>query len=466
MTNLNILILAAGEGVRMKSSRPKVLHEVAGKPLLGHVLDGCRPLAGRVGVVLGRGADEVKKRFKDRPGLSFFLQKERRGSGDAVKSAAGWFKKRGGDVLVLCGDAPLVRPETLKGLLFFHRRAKNAATVLTGRVENPFGYGRVLRDGQNRVLGIREEKDATPQEKTIKEINSGAYVFSAPDLLKILGRLKANNAKGEYYLTDVIELLVKNARTVGAFCVEGGEEALGVNERRDLALVESIFRRRSVDRLLNNGVTVVDPDTTYIDVDVSVGADTVIYPQTFLKGRTRLGVGVRVGPFSYIEDSTIKDRAEIRASFLYGTQVGADVKIGPYAHLRPGTQIKKGARVGNFVETKNAQIGRDTKVSHLSYIGDAFLGDHVNVGAGVITCNYDGFHKNRTVVGAGAFVGSNANLVAPVRVGSGAVVAAGSTVTRSVPPHSLVLERSAQIIKKGWARQRRQKLGDTHALDH
>jgi bifunctional UDP-N-acetylglucosamine pyrophosphorylase/glucosamine-1-phosphate N-acetyltransferase len=442
MSNLSVLILAAGEGTRMKSALPKVLHEAAGKPLLAHVLDAASVLKNAAaGVVVGRGADEVRKRL---PGhaMTFFFQKERRGSGHAVKTAAAWLKKRGGDVVLLCGDAPLVKPETLKALAALHKKEGNAATLLTARVPAPFGYGRIVREGGGRVTAIVEEKDATPEQRAISEINSGAYAFRAADLLPALAKVKPNNAKGEYYITDVIGLLVAAGRPVGALCVEGDEECLGVNTRLELAQAEKVLRRRQAERLMADGVTVVDPDATYVDAGVVVGPDTVLWPQTYLLGNTRVGAGCKIGPLAVLEDCTVADGCQ----------------VGPFARLRPGARLGERARVGNFVEIKKSVLSPGVKVNHLAYVGDATVGADVNIGAGVITCNYDGVNKHETRIGAGAFIGSNVNLVAPVTVGAGAVVGAGSTITEDVPADALGLERSKQISKPGWAARRRKTL--------
>jgi bifunctional UDP-N-acetylglucosamine pyrophosphorylase / glucosamine-1-phosphate N-acetyltransferase len=449
-----ILVLAAGEGTRMKSALPKVLHEAAGDSLLGHVLRAARPLGGKVGVVVGNGAELVRERFKD---CSFFFQKKRLGSGHAVMAAGSWLKG-GGDVVVLCGDAPLVRPETLKELLRTHRAEKNAATLLTARVEKPAGYGRIVRDSGGKPWGIVEERDAAEEVRAIDEINSGTYVFQCGDLLRALRKVRPDNSKGEYYVTDVIALLVKESRPVGALCVEGGEEALGVNHRGELAQADKILRRRTLERLMAEGVSVTDPDTTYVGPDVKAGRDSVIRPFTFLLGKTVLGEGAKVGPYAHVEDCRIGAGADVRASFALGSTVGEGARVGPYAHLRPGTRIGAQARVGNFVELKKADLGRGAKANHLSYVGDASVGADANIGAGVITCNYDGFQKHRTAIGAGAFIGSNANLVAPVRVGAGAIVGAGSTIVKDVPAEALGIARSLQTVKKGWAKRKRTEL--------
>lgn len=446
----------------MKSELPKVLHSAAGKPLVEHVLDAVTPLGGAVGVVLGRGADVVKERLSARSGLSFFIQKERRGSGDAVRPAARWLAGRGGDVLVLCGDAPLVRRESLGALVRLHRREKNAATLLTAHVPNPQGYGRIRRAG-GRPTAIVEDRDATVAERDIREINSGTYCFRVNDLLEGLRHLRPNNAKGEYYITDVIAFLVGRGRPVGALCLPDGDEILGVNNRRELADAGQRLNRRTLDRLMDTGVTIVDPSTTYVDSTVRVGSDTVIEPQTFLSGATRIGRNCRIGPMTRLKNCVVADGVQIDASFGEDARVESGARVGPWSRLRPGAVVGRNAHVGNFVELKKARLGVGAKVNHLSYLGDAVVGDGVNVGAGVITCNYDGYQKHATTIGRGAFIGSNVNLVAPVRVGAGAVIGAGSTLTMDVPADALAVERASTVIKRGWAKIRRaEKTRKTH----
>lgn len=458
MTELNVLILAAGEGTRMKSDLPKVLHVAAGKALLEHVLDAAAPLKGQAGVVVGRGADLVRERLADRAGLVFFIQKQRRGSGDAVKPAARWLARRGGDVVVLCGDAPLVRPETLKDLVRAHRRQKNAVTLLTATVADATGYGRVRRGPDGRPTAIVEHRDATAEERAIREINSGTYCFRVSDLLAGLRRLRPDNAKGEYYITDLVADLVRRGRPAGALCLSDGNEILGVNNRRELAEAGRLLNRRRLDTLMDAGVTIVDPATTYIDAGVRVGGDTVIEPQTHLLGRTTVGRGCRVGPQTRLENCVVGDGARVSATFGEGARVERGARVGPWARLRAGAVVGPDAHVGNFVEIKKSRLGRGAKANHLTYLGNATVGAGVNVGAGVITCNYDGVSKHATVLGAGAFIGSNVNLVAPVRVGAGAIVGAGSTVTRDVPTNALALERSTMVVKPGWADRKRKEL--------
>jgi bifunctional UDP-N-acetylglucosamine pyrophosphorylase/glucosamine-1-phosphate N-acetyltransferase len=340
-------------------------------------------------------------------------------------------------------------------LAALHRREKNAVTLLTARVPAPFGYGRIVRGDDGRPTSIVEEKDATPAQRSINEINSGTYAFRAADLLRALARVRPNNAKGEYYLTDVVSLLAREGKRVGAFCVQGDEECLGVNTRAELAVAERVLRRREVDRLMAEGVTVIDPDDTYVDAGVKVGPDSVIWPQTYLLGGTVVGRGCRLGPWTWLKDVRVSDGVRVTASHLENAELGPESSVGPYARLRSGARLGAKVKVGNFVEVKKSVLASGVKAGHLAYLGDARVGEAVNIGAGVITCNYDGKMKHVTVVEAGAFVGSNVNLVAPVTVGKGAVVGAGSTITEDVPGGALALERSRQIVKPGWVSRRK-----------
>lgn len=445
----------------MKSALPKVLHEAAGEPLLAHVVRAARAVGGEIGVVAGRGADEVRAALP--PDVRVFIQKKRLGSGHAVMAAAAWLRRRKGPVAVLCGDAPLVRGETARRLCATHLREGNAVTILTARVPDPTGYGRIVRGADGRPRAIVEEREASAEERAVDEINSGAYCFSAPDLLRALAALRPDNSKGEYYLTDAVASLARAGKRAGALCVPEAEEVLGVNNRKELAAADRLLRRRILDRLMDRGVTVTDPDTTYVGPEVRAGQDAVIAPFTFLLGRTVLGEGARVGPFSHLENCRVGAGAEVKASFAEDAVIEAGAKVGPYARLRPGTRIGAGARVGNFVEVKNSRLGPGAKANHLAYVGDASVGGAANIGAGAITCNYDGFQKHRTVIGAGAFIGSNANLVAPLRVGRGAVVGAGSTVARDVPADALALERAPHVLKRGWAAARRRLRGKSRS---
>jgi bifunctional UDP-N-acetylglucosamine pyrophosphorylase/glucosamine-1-phosphate N-acetyltransferase len=348
----------------------------------------------------------------------------------------------------LCGDAPLIEGRTLAELIRVHRRSGNAATVLTAVLETPRGYGRIVRGPDGAVERIVEERDATDAEKKIGEINSGMYCFAAKAVAAALPRIGTKNGSGEYYLTDALEIIRRAGGRIGAVAAPAAQEALGINTRAELAEAGACARMRTAKRLMAAGVTIIDPAGSCISPEVRIGTDAVIMPGCIIEGATVIGEGARIGPFAVIKDARIGKDAEVRASFLLGARVGDGAKVGPYAHLRPGTVLERGARVGNFSETKNARVGRGSKINHLSYIGDAVLGAGVNVGAGTITCNYDGTHKHRTVIGDGAFIGSNTNLVAPVRVGPRALIGAGSTITESVPADALAIARTRQVNKR------------------
>jgi len=456
------LILAAGEGTRMRSSVPKVLHELCGVPLILRVLNTVRELKPvSIGVIVGHGGKEVIDRLKGSAAdVDFLWQKAQKGSGHAVKTAAPWLKKSlkiSPNVMVLCADTPLVRSKTLKSLFDTHCIGKNGATILTADFSNPFGYGRIKRDSGRRVEGIVEEKDAGPEERNIKEVNSGIYFFDTGKLLDAIPLIRNDNAKKEYYLTDVVGLFY--GRNVPVETLRMSEEDalvdnMGVNSRVDLALAESILQKEITERWMREGVTILNPASVYIGENVAIGRDAVILPGTMLLGQTAIGERSVIGPNSYVEDSKIGENALVRASYVFGSVVGNYVLIGPFSHLRKGNVVRDGAKIGNFCEIKNSAIGKKTKVPHLSYVGDSALGENVNVGAGTITCNYDGKLKHKTVVGSGVFIGSNVNLVAPVKIGAGAVLGAGSTITNDVPPGALALERSGQVVKKGWAKNR------------
>lgn len=446
------VVLAAGQGKRMKSDLPKVLHKVAGLPLVVHVLRSVAEAGIEdVVVVIGRKGDLVREALGE--GYRYALQEEPRGTGDAVLKAFPLIPPECSDVLVACGDTPLLRPETLVRLVEERRRTGAAAAVLTSVFEDPTGYGRVLRGDDGLVQGIVEESDATPEQKGIREVNTGTYVFRRDALGSVLPRLCPDNAQGEYYLTDCIALLRAEGLAVAAV-VAPAEETAGINDRRQLAAAERILRLRECERLMGEGVTILDPAVTYIDRGVRVGRDTVIYPFTFLEGETAVGERCVLGPGTRVIDSRIGDEVEIQQSLVVGSEVGDRCRIGPYAYLRPGTVLAEEVKVGDFVELKKARIGRGSKVPHLSYIGDAVVGAGVNIGAGTITCNFDGFAKHETRIGDGAFIGSNTNLVAPVSVGEGAVTGAGSTITKDVPDGALAVERSRQVVVPGWAKKR------------
>jgi bifunctional UDP-N-acetylglucosamine pyrophosphorylase/glucosamine-1-phosphate N-acetyltransferase len=452
----SVLILAAGKATRFKSEHSKLVHHLAGRPLGEYVLRVAQALHPEATyMVIGHEAEEVRKAFA-RPRLTFIEQTEPLGTGHALLAAKPELERcPSPTLLVLVGDAPLLRPETLRALLQTHTQTQSAATVLTTKLEKPQGYGRILRAKGGRIRAIVEEKLATPAQKKIREINSGILCFSLPKLLAHLGRLTADNAQKEYLLTDLVEIFHRQRLKVVAFPVEDSREVLGINDRWELARLEKILRLRKAEALAREGVTIVNPEATYIDEEVEVGADTVVEPGVSLLGRTRVGRGCTLRPNSVITDSLLGDRVTVRPScVITACRIASDVVLGPFAHLRDGAVIEEEARVGNFVEVKQSRVGRGSKALHLTYLGDANLGEKVNVGAGTVTCNFDGEKKNPTTIESGVFIGSGSMLVAPLTIGRNAYVAAGSTITDDVPAEALALGRARQYVKEGWAKQR------------
>ena len=455
--SVQALILAAGKGTRMKSARAKVLHPSLGAPMLEHVVRAVATAGAEpVTVVVGHQADLVEKAFAGR-GLGFVRQEPPLGTGHAVQVARERFAAHPDrTLLVVNGDLPLLRPETLAALLDAHRRTGAAATLLTVELDEPGAYGRVLRDAQGGVRAIVEAKDATEDESRVREINAGLYAFEVPALLEVLGQLKPQNAQGEFYVTDVVGLLRAAGRPVGAVKAVDPGEALGVNTVAELAETSRLLRLRRNAEVMAAGASVEDPASTHIGLDAVVEADAVIRPYTFLEGRTVVRAGASVGPFARLVDAEIGARAQVLDHcLLRECVVGEEATVGPFAHVRPESRIGARAKVGNFVELKKTHLGDGSKAPHLSYIGDATVGPRVNIGAGTITCNYDGTHKHPTRIEAGAFIGSNSTLVAPVTVGEGAYVGAGSAVTEDVPAGALALGRARQVLKPGWASARK-----------
>lgn len=453
-----IAIMAAGRGTRLKSQIPKVLHEVGGRPLLGHMVAAAKRIVPSKDVyaIIGHEAERVRAATAS-TGIRFVLQNEQRGTGHALMIAkpalAGY-----DHVIVLSGDAPLITPETIGHLRNFHLEEQAAMTLLSADLDNPTGYGRVLRKSARsaEVQAIIEEKSLTSAQKRIPEINSGFYVFSVKELYAHIGKLSTANAHGEYYLTDMAEVLRKAKQRVVGWKTANAGEVLGGNTRAELADLDEKMRLAKCRQLMADGVTIFYPATCVIDSDVEIGADTVIEPYVQLLGKTRIGSACRVRSYSVVRDSEIGDGAVIRPGcVIEQAQVGAGAVLGPYSHLRPGSEIGEGAHVGNFVETKNIKLGKGSKANHLTYLGDAEIGAGVNIGAGTITCNYDGLHKHKTLIDDGVFIGSDATLVAPVRVGKGAYVGAASCITEDVPEDALAIGRSRQIVKQGWAREKR-----------
>ena len=459
---LAILIMAAGKGTRLKSKRPKVLHEIGGKPLLRHVIAAAAQIVPPhdIFVVVGHEAARVEAAVKDTH-VQFVQQTEQRGTGHAIQSAQP--AVHGYDsLLVLSGDVPLLKPETIARLRDFHLEQRAAMTILTAAPADPTGYGRVLRKKSDspEVTAIVEQKALTPEQQDIREINSGIYAFQSAPLFAHIHELTTENAHGEYYLTDVAGILVKAGERVVALEAAQPVEVLGANTIAEMMDLDRELRLQTARRLMDQGVTILRPETSVIDTDVQVGPDTVIEPFVQLLGQTKIGEDCRVRSYSVIEDSTIADHVTIRQGCVIAdSQIQHGALIGPYSHLRPETEVGEGAHVGNFVETKKATIGKGSKANHLTYLGDVEIGSGSNIGAGTITCNYDGVNKHRTLIGDNVFVGSDSTLVAPITVGNGAYVAAGSCITEDVPEDALALGRSRQTTKEGWAASKRGRSG-------
>ena len=454
---LAAVILAAGQGTRMKSLLPKVLHPVAGVPMLAHVIAAAH-LAGSTDVVavIGHGAERVRTAFAT-TGVTFALQAEQLGTGHALQCAAPALAGFAGDLLLLCGDVPLLRAETLLALVAHHRQQQAAVTVLTAVLHDPHGYGRIIRNAGG-VERIVEEKDATPAERAVREVNTGIYVFAAPRVFELLAGLTNDNAQGEYYLTDVIAVARAAGSTVAAMTIDCAEEAMGINDRVQLAQAGAAMRARINETHMRAGVTLIDPATTYIEPEVTIGADTLIHPGVHLRGQTVIGRACELDPGVILSDCVLADRVHVKAgSVLEGATVGPDTDIGPMAHLRPGTVLAGENKIGNFVETKKAVIGRGSKASHLTYLGDTDIGSGVNVGCGTITCNYDGVNKHVTIIEDDVFVGSDVQFVAPVRIGKGSLIGAGSTITKDVPADALAITRAEQKVIEGWVSRKRNK---------
>lgn len=444
------IVLAAGQGKRMKSKLYKVLHPVSGKPMVGHVLDAVESVdCERTVVIVGHGAEKVQQFLGDR--AEYALQAEQLGTGHAVKQAKALLGSEEGTTLVICGDTPLVTPETLEQLMELHNRAQASATILTAELNDPTGYGRVIRVEDGSVLKIVEHKDCKREEQLVTEINTGTYCFDNAMLFRALEQIRNDNAQQEYYLTDVIGIMKAQGNMVQAYCTPDISEAIGVNDRFVLSEAERFMRKRINKRHMLNGVTIIDPANTYIESGIVIGADTIIGPGTNLRGNTTIGCECVIGPNSEIIDSVIGDHVHIQQSVLYQASVGNESTVGPFAYLRPGARLGNQVKVGDFVEIKNASLDDHTKVSHLSYIGDAIVGKNVNIGCGAITVNYDGYNKSVTQIGDDAFIGSNVNLIAPVQVGDGAYVVAGSTITHPVPDNDLAIARGRQVNKPGYA---------------
>jgi bifunctional UDP-N-acetylglucosamine pyrophosphorylase / glucosamine-1-phosphate N-acetyltransferase len=459
MTDIHVAILAAGKGTRMTSARPKVLHSVAGITLIEHVLraaDTLRPAS--VTVIVGHMADAVRAALAKRMGLTFALQEPQLGTGHALLQVEPHLRGATGTLVLLSGDVPLLRPATLATLVERHQKAAAAATVLTARVPQPQGYGRIVRDGRGMITAIVEDKDATDEERRITEINSGVYAFDLAPLFGALKRVGSSNAQGEYYLPDLVRIYRARGDRVETVVVDDARDVLGVNSRTELAEVTAIMKGERIEALMAAGVTIVDPASTWIGPDVVVGPDTVLHPGVYLEGRTRIGRGCVINSGVRLVDSILDDEVVVNNfCVVCESHIAAGAQVGPFAHIRPQSDIGERARIGNFVELKKTRFGKGSKANHLSYIGDATVGDDVNIGAGTITCNYDGTAKHPTVIEDGAFIGSDTQLVAPVRVGKGAYVAAGSSIVADVPDGALGIARGRQTNKAGWVARKKHK---------
>ena len=454
--DLAAIVLAAGKGTRMKSSRAKVLHEIAGKPMLYYPLQAARQ-AGfeRTQVVVGHQAEEVRSAVAD-SGVGFVEQTQQLGTGHALLCAAEVMNDFSGTLLLLCGDVPLLRAETLLEMLETHHREQAAVTVLTAELERPTGYGRIIRDDAT-VLRIVEEKDATAEEKRVKEINTGTYLFDAQFVFSALQGVGCENAQGEYYLTDVVAAAVKAGLPTRAVVLGEQDEAMGINDLRQLAVATALMRQRINDELMCSGVTMLDPATVYVDAGVEIGAGALLHPNVMLRGETTIGPDCVVEMGVMVDDSRIAANVHLKTgSVIEDSDIGNNCKIGPMAHLRPGTHLAGDNKIGNFVETKKAVFGLGSQASHLTYVGDADVGKGVNFGCGTITCNYDGVNKYQTIIEDDVFIGSDTQFIAPVRIGRNSLIAAGSTITKDVPADSLALSRSEQKVIEGW-RLRKQK---------
>jgi len=456
MPGLHIVLLAAGKGTRMKSAIPKVLHAACGMPLIEHVLRAAAPLSPEtVVVVVGHEAELVRTRLASRSSTMLAVQEPQLGTGHALLQAEPALSGKSGTVVVLSGDVPLLRPETLDRLVQTHLAQTAAATVLTATVTDPTGYGRIVR-ADGRIAAIVEHRDASPEVRAITEVNSAIYAFDLAPLFESLRRIGSANAQGEYYLPDLVRMYRERGLPVETVRLDDPTEVMGVNTRRELAYVAARLRDRKNDELMAAGVTIIDPDTTWIEPDVTVGPDTILHPGVYLQGRTTVGGACELHSNVRVVDSVIEDDVFVNSFCVIAeSRVRAGARLGPFAHLRPQSDVGEQAHVGNFVELKKTVLGRGAKANHLAYLGDAVIGEKVNIGAGTITCNYDGVNKHQTVIGDGAFIGSDSQLIAPVTVGAGTYVAAGSSITQDVPAGALGIARGTQVNKDGWVAKRK-----------
>ncbi|MDD5772581.1 MAG: bifunctional UDP-N-acetylglucosamine diphosphorylase/glucosamine-1-phosphate N-acetyltransferase GlmU [bacterium] len=441
--NINIAILAAGKGTRMKSEHPKVLHPICGKPMIRYILETIKGLTVKnIFMIIGHQKEILLKTLSEQ--VTPVIQDKQLGTGHAINQLETYFKDQNGTLIVLCADTPFISVKTLKGLLKQHHNSRSSATVLTCRIKNPAGYGRIVKKN-GEILKIVEELDADPDEKNIDEINSGIYCFETDALFKALKNVQTNNKKKEYYLTDVIAILHSKGLKTSSFLITNEDEIRGINTKVDLAWAEKYKRKEILNKLMLSGITIIDPDTTFISENTRIGADTVIYPFSIIEGENIIGKNCSLGPQIKIKNCKIGNESEIFFSVINESVIKDKIRIGPFTNIRPQTVVNNEAHLGSFVEVKKSFIGKKTKIGHLSYLGDSIIGNEVNIGAGTITCNYDGIKKYQTIIENDAFIGSDSQLVAPVKVGKGALIGAGSTITKNVPAFSLSLSRMKQI---------------------
>lgn len=452
------VVLAAGLGTRMKSRLPKVLHRLCGVPLLQHVVDTLeRMKPDAIVAVVGKHAEMIQRSLRGSPRLSYVIQAEPKGTADALSHGVRALTPFRGTIVVVNGDTPLLTAQTVKRFVAWHRRKRNDLSLVSFVATDPRSYGRIVRDGRGSVIAIVEERDATPDQRNICEVNSGVYAFE-PNVLGLIGKIPLNEEKGEYYLTDIVRIASERGLAVGVYRARSGDEFFGINTRDDLERAERLMKSRIVNTWRERGVDFIDATSVFISAGSSIGAGTVIYPNVHIEGSTKIGSGCSIFPNVRIRDSVIEDGATVKdSSVIERSVIRKGASVGPFAHIRPGSTIGERAKIGNFVEVKNARIGSDTKASHLSYLGDATIGKGVNVGAGTITCNYDGYQKHVTTIEDGVFIGSDTQLIAPVTISKGAVIGAGSTITKDVPPYALALSRIQQTHIEKWALRRQKK---------
>jgi len=454
MKDTAVIIMAGGKGKRMKSNLPKVLHDLAGKPIINYVLDTVNKLkAERKIIIVGYKSEKIRELIEDK--IEYTEQTKQLGTAHAVLQTKRLLSDFKGDVLVLSGDVPFLTIDTLKKFIKHHKNNSFCCTLITTVLENPQGYGRIIRDEEGKIKGIIEEADLPKDKRGINEINAGIYCFNKEHLFQALEKITPDNKQGEYYLTDTIEILLKKGLDIGNILLEDYSEILGINTRIELANASQKVYQRVRKHLMLQGVTIIDPNSTFIDAGIEIGKDTVVYPFTIIEKDSKIGKGCHIGPYSHLIDTRIGKGVKVWASTIEESSIEDGANIGPYAHLRPGTIIKRGAKIGNFVEVKKTVVGEASKASHLTYLGDAVIGKRVNIGAGTITCNYDGKKKNKTIIEDEVFVGSNNSLVAPVKLGKASYTGAGSTITEDVPPGSLAIARSKQRNIKGWGKRKK-----------